>query len=410
MDFDSRSRIDDEGTDPATTGPLTGVRVVECASIVLGPMTTQLLADLGADVIKIEPPEGDLTRRIGPEREERMAALFLGCNRNKRSVVLDLKSPAHRMALDSIVAQSDVFLTSIRPAAARRLGLDHATLSAVNPALVTCQLEGFGSAGPYAGKAAYDDIVQALSGMAMLQTVVTGEPRYVPTILADKITAVHAAYAVTAALFYRLRTGRGQAVNVPMFETVTSFALIEHLWGEACVPPVGPMGYPPVATASRRPFKTLDAYLAVMPYTDANWRRFYELIDRPDRVADPAFTTLKGRQDNVELVWGDLKDQIAKRTRAEWVALLEHEDIPFAPVNSLEELLTDPHLEQVGFWQTVTSTDGLVQRFARSPLELGETPPTLRRLPPHLGEHTREVLDEFGIPGDTIDLPEAETA
>ncbi len=339
-----------------------------------------------------------------------MGALFLGCNRNKRSVVLDLKDAGHRGVFDSLVAGADIVVTSIRPGAAARLGLDHGTLSRANPSVITCQLEGFGEDGPYAGKAAYDDVVQSLSGLAMLQTVVTGEPRYVPTILADKITAVHAAYAIAAALIHRLRTGRGQAVNVPMFETATSFTLVEHLWGEACEPAIGPMGYPPVATASRRPFRTLDSYLAVMPYTDANWRRFYELINRPDRVHDPVFTTLKGRQDNVTLVWGDLKEQLTKRTSAEWIALLENEDIPFAAVNTLEDLLTDPHLEKVGFWQSLTGPEGEVQRFPSSPLTLSDSPTSIRRLPPRLGEHTREVLLEYGVAPELIDHVKKESS
>lgn len=393
----------DTGVTQHRPGALSGIRVVECASIVLGPMTTQLLGDMGADVVKVEDPAGDLTRRIGPQRSPNMGALFLGCNRNKRSVVLDLKRPDHRSGFDTLVAGADVVVTSIRPDAARRLGLDHDTLSRINPQIVTCQLEGFGSDGPYAGKAAYDDVVQSLSALAMLQTVVTGEPRYVPTIIADKITAVHAAYAVAVALIHRLRTGRGQAVDVPMFETTAAFTLVEHLWGRAYEPAIGPMGYPPVATASRRPFRTLDSYIAVMPYTDANWRRFYELIGRPDRMADPTFTTLRGRNENVALVWGDLREQLTTRTTAEWVALLEHEDIPFAAVNSLEDLLTDPHLAEVGFWQEVTGLDGHVQRLPRNPLRLSDSPADIRRLPPQLGEHTREVLLEAGVAPDLVD-------
>lgn len=394
--------------DHVALGPLTGIRVIECASIVLGPMTTQLLGDMGADVIKVEEPIGDLTRRIGPQRAENMGALFLGCNRNKRSVVLDLKHGGQRTMFDTLVAGAEIVVTSVRPSAAARLGLDHESLTRLNPSLITCQLEGFGADGPYAGKAAYDDVVQSLSALAMLQTVVTGEPRYVPTILADKITAVHAAYAIAAALIHRLRTGRGQAINVPMFETTTSFTLIEHLWGEACEPAIGPMGYPPVSTASRRPFRTLDSYLSVMPYTDANWRRFYELIGRPDRASDPVFTTLRGRHENIALVWGDLKEQLTKRTTAEWITLLENEDIPFAAVNTLEDLLTDPHLEKVGFWQQLTGLDGEVQRLPRSPLVLHDSPASIRRLPPRLGEHTREVLLEFGVANELVERLESE--
>jgi crotonobetainyl-CoA:carnitine CoA-transferase CaiB-like acyl-CoA transferase len=408
MSADPPARTSHPAAAGDTPGPLAGIRVIECASIVLGPLTTQLLGDMGADVVKVEDPAGDLTRRIGPQRSNLMGALFLGCNRNKRSVVLDLKDATQREVFDTLVHGADIVVTSIRPSAAVRLGLDHQTLSRVNPQIITCQLEGFGQDGPYAGKAAYDDVVQSLAGLAMLQTVVTGEPRYVPTILADKITAVHAAYAIAAALIHRLRTGRGQAVNVPMFETTASFTLVEHLWGEACEPPTGPMGYPPVATASRRPFRTQDSYLAVMPYTDANWRRFYELIGRTDRMADPVFTTLRGRQENVELVWGDLKEQLTRRTSADWIALLQNEDIPFAAVNTLEDLLTDPHLDKVGFWQSITGLDGEVQRFPRSPLTLEDSPASITRLPPRLGEHTHEVLLEYGVARDLVDQVQKE--
>ena len=397
MELDSKSRKFRQGGPAAPTGPLAGIRVVECASIVLGPMTGQYLGDMGAEVIKVEAPDGDLTRRIGPQRSDHMSALFVGCNRNKRSIVLDLKQQEQRVALYDLVSGADVFLTSIRPASARRIGLGYGDVSAANPRVVYCQVEGFGEGGPYAGKAAYDDIVQALSGLAQLQTVVTKEPRYVPSILADKITGVHAAYGIALALFHRERTGRGQAINIPMFETVAAFNLIEHLWGHAFEPPLAPMGYPPVATAARRPFQTLDGYLAVMPYTDAHWSRFYELNERPDRASDPRFATFAGRQEHLALVWSDLKDQVAERTNADWIALLENEDIPFAVVNSLEDLLTDPHLEEVGFWQYLEDEFDGTCRLPASPVGLVDTPPSIRRLPPRLGEHTLEVLLEIGM-------------
>jgi crotonobetainyl-CoA:carnitine CoA-transferase CaiB-like acyl-CoA transferase len=383
--------------------------VVECASIVLGPLTGQLLGDMGADVIKVEAPEGDLTRRIGPKRSAGMGALFLGCNRNKRSVVLDLKQRSERERLDRLIQGSDVFLTSIRPSAIERLGLAYERLSKTNDALIYCQLEGFGAGGLYAGKAAYDDIVQALSGLAMLQAVVAGEPRYVPSIVADKITGVHAAYAIALALFHRARTGQGQRIAIAMFETVAAFNLTEHLWGHAMEPPVGDMGYPPVVTAARRPFATRDGYLAVMPYSDTDWKRFYEISGRADLLADERFATLAGRQQNVGLVWDGLKDEIATRTSREWTELLENEDIPFAAVNSLEDLLEDPHLASVGFWQTLEDGDGR-WRLPRSPVNLSATPPSIRRLPPRLGEHTREVLREFGDLSAETTLPADEPA
>jgi crotonobetainyl-CoA:carnitine CoA-transferase CaiB-like acyl-CoA transferase len=380
------------------SGPLSGIRVVECASIVLGPLTGQYLGDMGADVIKVEAPEGDLTRRIGPQRSPGMGALFVGCNRNKRSVVLDLKNPRDAAIFRDLIATSDVFLNSIRPAATARLGLGYAELCAAAPRLVYCQVEGFGQTGPYASKAAYDDVVQALTGLAMLQTVVTGTPRYVPSIVADKITAIHAAYAIALALFHRERTGAGQAMNIPMFETMAAFNLTEHLWGHAFEPPLAPMGYPPVVTAARRPFKTQDGYLAVMPYTDADWHRFYRLIGREDLIADPRFGTFSGRQHNVEMVWSDLEAHVASRTSSEWTDLLKDTDIPFATVNSLEDLLVDPHLEKVGFWQIIEDPHGGLQRVTRSPIGFTETPPSVQRLPPRLGEHTAEVLLDIGVP------------
>lgn len=374
-----------------------GFRVVECASIVLGPLAAQLLADMGADVIKIEAPEGDLTRQIGPGVEPGMGALFVTCNRNKRSVVLDLKTEAGRTDLRRLVRTSDVFLHSIRAQAIERLGLGYEAMAAADPGLVYCHVKGFGDHGLYGGSPAYDDVVQALSGLASLQTAVGGRPRYVPSIVADKVTAVHAAYAIALALLHRERTGAGQRIDVAMFETMAAFNLVEHLWGAAFEPPLAEMGYPPVATASRRPFKTLDGYLCVMPYTDADWLSFFTLIGRPDVIADPRFTTLKGRQQNVVLVWDELEKQVASRTSADWSSLLRLADIPYARVNSLEDLLTDPHLDSVDFWSLLPQDDGSVMRIPASPLGLAVTPPSLRMPPPRLGEHTDDILGELAI-------------
>ena len=381
----------------AGAGPLQGLTVLECASIVLGPMTAQYLGDMGADVIKIEPPEGDLTRRIGPRRHDHMGSFFLSNNRNKRSVVLDLKQPEAREVLLQLVDGADVFLHSIRSPAMGRLGLDYEHLSARRPELVYCQVKGFSDEGPYGGKPAYDDVVQSLCGLAMLQTVVAGQPRYMPSIFADKVTAVHAAYAISLALLHRERTGLGQKVNVPMFETMAAFNMVEHIWGFAFDPPIGSMGYEPVSTASRRPFPTLDGYLSFLPYSDEAWHRFFALIGRSDVMEDERFATFAARQKNVRLVWGEIADQIAKRTTAEWVAILEQEDIPFAPVQSLEDLIDDPHLAQTGFWKVVADPVEGVLRFPGNPLALSASPPSLRRLPPQLGEHTAEVLAEFGV-------------
>jgi crotonobetainyl-CoA:carnitine CoA-transferase CaiB-like acyl-CoA transferase len=378
-------------------GPLDGVRVLDLSSVVLGPMTAQYLGDMGADVIKVEAPEGDITRSIGARRSAGMGALFLANNRNKRSVVLDLKRADGQAALRRMAAGADVLLHSIRTASAERIGLAYAPLAAANPGLVYCHVQGFSDAGAYAGRPAYDDIVQALSGLAMLQTIAAGEPRYVPSIIADKVTAVHAAYAIVLALFHRSRTGFGQEVSVPMLETMVAFNSAEHLGGCVFEPPEGPMGYEPIRQGLRRPFRTEDGYLCVLPYTDTNWRRFFELAGRADLVADPRFGTQTGRQRNLDLVLGELARALATRPSAEWIARLGEADIPFAVVNDLEDLLRDPHLESTGFWRLVEHpTEGLL-RLPANPIDLAASPPSIRRGPPRLGEHTAEVLREFGF-------------
>ena len=378
-------------------GPLDGIKVLDLTSVILGPMAAQYLGDMGADVIKIEAPEGDVTRTVGARRSEDMGALFLANNRNKRSVVLDLKQAKGQAILGAMTRKCDVLLHSIRTASAARLGLSYDTLAVHNPRLVYCHVKGFSDLGAYAGRPAYDDIVQALSGLAMLQTIVAGEPRYVPSIIADKITAVHAAYAIVLALFARERTGHGQAVGVPMLETMVAFNSSEHLAGCVFDPPAGKMGYEPLRQGLRRPFKTLDGWLCVLPYTDTNWRRFFELAARPDLAADPRFTTQLARQQHLALALGELAQQLATRTSAEWSALLLAADIPFAPVNKLDDLLNDPHLTSVDFWKRLEHpTEGWL-RLPANPIEMSATPPSIRRLPPRLGEHTAEVLREFGV-------------
>lgn len=379
----------------SAAGPLDGIRVLDLTSVILGPMAAQYLGDMGADVIKIEAPEGDITRSIGARRSEGMGALFLANNRNKRSVVLDLKRADDRASLTALARDCDVLLHSIRAASASKIGLGYEALAAINPRLIYCHVKGFSDAGLYAGRPAYDDVVQALSGLAMLQAVIAGEPRYVPSIIADKITAVHAAYAITLALFARERTGRGQSVGVPMMETMVAFNSAEHLAGGVFDPQEGKMGYEPLREGLRRPFKTQDGWICALPYTDTNWLRFFALVGRQDLGADPRFGTQRGRQDNLAVVLGELAKQLTSRTSAEWIALLGAADIPCAVVNDLQALLDDPHLASVDFWQRLEHpTEGWL-RMPSNPIEMSATPPSIRRLPPRLGEHTAEVLAEI---------------
>ena len=382
--------------------PLDGIRVLEIASMIFGPLAGQYLGDMGADVIKLEPPEGDLTRSIGPRRSPLMGAFFLTSNRSKRSIVVDLKQPEGQEILLKLAGQTDVLLHSLRTPAANRLGLDYAKLSKDNPGLIYCHVTGYGDDGLYAGRPAYDDIIQAASGLADLQTVIAGQPRFVPTIIADKISGVHAAYAIMTALLHRERTGEGQQVDVAMFETMAAFNMMEHQWGHAFEPPIDKMGYAPVATASRRPYKTRDGYLALLPYSDSNWRKFFELAGEPQIMDDPRFTTFAARQKHFREVWDEIERQVARKTNAQWLELLSKEDVPFSVVNSLEDLTTDPHLQSVKFWEMMEHPTEGTLRMPRNAISMSATPPAITRLPPNLGQHSAEILREFDYADDAI--------
>ena len=382
--------------------PLEGIRVLEIASMIFGPLAGQYLGDMGADVIKLEPPEGDLTRVIGPRRSPRMGAFFLTSNRSKRSIVVDLKRPESREILQRLVGKADVLLHSMRTPAANRLGLGYDALVKNNPALVYCHVTGYGDDGPYGGRPAYDDIIQAASGLAMLQKVVGGEPRFIPTIIADKISGVHAAYAIVLALLHRLRTGEGQQVDVAMFETMAAFNMLEHQWGYAFEPPLGPMGYAPVSSAARRPYRTLDGYLALLPYSNAHWKRFFELAGAPQFMQDPRFATFAARQKHFREVWDEIERQVARKSNAEWLRLLTPEDVPFSVVNDIEDLLHDPHLTAVNFWSIAEHpTEGSL-RIPANPLRMSASPPAVTRLPPTLGQHSAEILREHAYDEETV--------
>ncbi len=373
--------------------PLSGIRILDLSTVILGPYAAQMLAEYGADVIKIEPPEGDATRRTGPSTEPGMGAFFLGVNRGKRSVVLDLKRPGDRERMLTLIDSADVLMHSIRPQKLAAIGLDAAAVRARNPKLVYVGLHGFAEDGPYGGMPAYDDIIQGMSGCAGLMERQTGTPQYLPMIAADKTCGLAAVGAILAALLQRARTGEGATVEVPMLETMVSFNLVEHLYGEQFDPPCGGMGYPRLLNPFRKPYKTTDGYVCAMPYTDAHWQRFFTEAGRADLAADPRFADITERTKNIVALYELAEQILAQRSTAQWLQVLDRLEIPASRMNRLEDLAADPHLVETGFFETIDDPAMGRLRFAGVPVKFnGQRPPV--RMAPRLGEHTDEVLHE----------------
>lgn len=386
----------------AGKGPLKGIKVLDLTSVLMGPYTTQIFADLGADVIKVESPAGDTTRSLPPGPSPDRGAMFMNVNRGKRSIVFDLKQPAARDAVLRIAQGCDVFIHSMRAKAIAKLGLAYPDLRAVNERIVYGNLYGFSRSGPYADYPAYDDIVQAASGLVDMQARLSnGVPTYIATVVADKVAGLTGAYAVIAALFERERSGKGQEVEIPMFETLASFTMTEHLCGGLFDPPLGPSGYVRALAPERRPYRTKDGYIAVMIYTDRHWQGFFDAIGNPEWSKDPMFTSLRTRTDNIGTVLGRLADTMQQRTSAEWMDLLKKAELPAMPVASIDDLLDDPHLHAVGFWQHRHTPDGEL-RMPGVPVNFSETPGEVGRPGPGLGEDGRDVLADCGFGEDEI--------
>ncbi|WP_025899996.1 CaiB/BaiF CoA transferase family protein [Sneathiella glossodoripedis] len=390
-------------THSQSDGPLSGVKIADLTSVLLGPFATQILADHGADVIKIEGLDGDTTRDIGPRHSEGMAAVYMHANRNKRSLSIDLKNKDGKAAFVEFLKTVDVFVHNMRPSAVNRLGLSYEEVKKINPGIIYCGAFGFSQDGPYANKPAYDDMIQGVSGIAATQSDLVGRPSYMPTVLADKATGLTVVYAITMALFHKERTGRGQEVKVPMFETMVQFHMLEHIYGEHFIPPQGTAGYPRATSPTRHPYKTKDnKMIGVLPYVDKQWKAFFDLAERPELMQDPRFCSISKRLANIDELYSILSDIIETRTAEEWLSMLDEAGIPAVPINTASDLISDPHLVATNFWHEMEHpTEGRL-RFTGIPTQFSQTPGSIRRHPPLLGEHSKEVLIESGVPEDTI--------
>ena len=384
------------------SGPLSGLKVLELTSVVLGPWAAQIIADMGADVIKIEAPFGDSNRQLGASKNPGMAALYLSNNRNKRSLVLDLKQESARDALLAIVKDCDVFLHNNRPQVMTKLRLEYEDIKSVNENIIYCGTYGYSKDGPYGEKGALDDSIQAVSGVAALNELVLGEPRYLPTVVADKTTAITVVYSILAALFHRERTGVGQEIEVPMFETMVSFVMAEHIWGEVFEPKLGDAGYTRLMSHHRKPYKTKDGYIAVLPYMNNHWQTFCEKAEREDLIEDERFKDLSSRVKNIDDTYSETGKILATKTTQEWLDIFAGTKVPVIVVNSLEDLFHDPHLEAVDFWKSFDHpTEGQL-KMPGFPSKFSKTPASIRKHAPKLGEHSKEILAEAGIDEETI--------
>jgi len=379
-------------------GPLGSIRVLDLTTVLVGPYCTQILAEMGAEVTKVEPPEGDVVRLIGPERHAGMGCIFLTTNRGKRSIVLDLKRAEARAVLLRLARDADVLVTNIRPQAMARLGLHYEAVREANPRIVYAAVLGYGQGGPYAPRPAYDDLMQGAAVLASLNgRVGDGTPRYVPLAMVDRITGLVAANAITAALLHRERTGEGQLVEVPMFESMLTFVLGDHLGGKVFDPPLDAGGYGRLLSPGRRPYRTKDGYVCTMIYNDRQWRSFFHVLGMPDLVSeDPRFASHATRTRHIDEILAMLEGIFAGRTTAEWMEILDRADLPVTPVHTLESIFEDPHLVATGFFGTEEHpTEGRLTRMA-VPTRFSASVPEDRRPAPNLGEHGAEILRDAG--------------
>jgi crotonobetainyl-CoA:carnitine CoA-transferase CaiB-like acyl-CoA transferase len=384
--------------------PLHGIRVLDLTSYLMGPFATQILGDMGAEIIKVEPPEGDLVRVIGPSPCPGMGGMFMQMNRNKRSIVLDLKQPAGRDAALRLAAKTDIFVYNVRPQAMARLGLSYEAVAALNPGVIYVGAVGFGQDGPYAALPALDDLMQGMVAIPSLFERAGGEgPRYVPLAMADRHVGVALVNAVLGGLVHKLRSGEGQAIEVPMFETMAQGVLGDHMMGANFDPPLGPPGYTRHLSRDRRPFRTADGYVCAFLINDRQWQSLLEAVGEPERMKHPHFADVQARTVHSAAVHGFLETLFRTRTTAQWLEVLRKADVPSGPLHTLESLFEDEHLNAVGFFERHEHPVAGTVLNLRPPSRWSRTPPEVTRLAPTLGEHSAEILGEVGYTRSEIE-------
>ena len=395
---------------PLAPGALDGIRLIDLTTVLMGPMATRMLADHGADVIRIEPLAPQSTRHSPPARSPGMNGFTLNLQRNKRSIALDLKHPDGAAAAAELIAGADVVVSNMRRSALVRLGLDAETLRVRQPSLIHCTANGYGSGGPYAERAAYDDVIQASSGLANLYERVDGTPRLVPSVIADKVCGMTIAQAVLAAIIHRLRTGEGQAIEVPMFETMVAFNLVEHHRGHVFEPPIGDIGYVRLLNPYRKPFGAADGWVCLLPYTDKDWHNFFEFVGHPELIDDPRYLTHSTRLENIRELYGFLDEMAGSHTVDEWLEFADEVSIPASPVLDLADVHDDPQIQASDLMPLAEHPSEGTYRQVNDSVRFGASPTAIRRHAPTLGQHTREVLAELGWVDERIERLIAEGA
>ncbi len=376
--------------------PLKGLKVLDLTNIIMGPFTTQLLGDLGADIIKIEDPDGDITREIGVQKSSKMSSIYLGVNRNKRSIVLNLKEKKNKEVLWKLIRKSDFFIHNMRPQKLKKLGFDPKKINKINKKIIFVGLYGYGDNGYYSGQPAFDDIIQGQSGLASLSLLKGKKPSFVPSVIADKSIGLLACSALLAAHIKMLKTGKGSCIEVSMFEGMVSYVLLEHQHGEIFYPPMGKAGYPRLLSNNRKPYETLDGHICILPYTNKQWFKFFEIIEMEELKKDKRFTSIKSRSKDITILYKLIEKNVKTKTNHQLCKLLKKNDIPHGVVNNISYLKNDKHLKKVKFFRKIKHPTEGTLIIPDTGIKIDKKSLPIKRTQPNLGEHTREILKELG--------------